>query len=235
MLVVQSNVDKNVAASLMRAVRAVSDVRLHLELQQLVDDEVLVELQLREVCLRELHDVLFGNLCTRPGHEILRYEGLHIEQRLAAMNTVRSHSHGAVIIDRCVMSNQMKHGEAVFERDTIGLELDLLEHMHSVDQRVVVNKLVLMQAILDTTRYAGVVFVEQEVPMSFAFTFMLNEPLAYRQVQEISPSQMVFRMLAFFGALFNSEANRKRTQGEITLKTRLAVFMLSKESSGRSV
>jgi hypothetical protein len=53
--------------------------------------------------------------------------------------------------------------------------------------------------------------------MSFAFTFMLNEPLAYRRVQEISPSQMqmVFRMLAFFGALFNSEANRKRTQGEM--------------------
>jgi len=71
--------------------------------------------------------------------------------------------------------------------------------------------------------------------ISLAFTFMLKEPLEYRRVHEISPSQMVLRMLAFLGALFNSDANRKRTQGEITLNTRLAVFMLSKESSGRSV
>jgi hypothetical protein len=34
------------------------------------------------------------------------------------------------------------------------------EHMHAVDQCIVVNKLVLMQAILDTTRNAGVVLVE---------------------------------------------------------------------------
>jgi hypothetical protein len=137
------------------------------------------------------------------------------------VNIVRSHSHGAVIIDRCVMSNQMKHGAAVFERETIGIELDLLEHMHAVDQCVVVYKLVLMmqarRAIPKSSSLNRMALLE--VPMSFAFSFMLNEPLAYRRVQEISPSQMVLRMLAFLGALFNSEANRKRTQGEITLKT----------------